>query len=211
MKAKTYQLNEMFYSLQGEGMRAGTANVFVRFSGCNTQCDIEPGPLSPGGFVCDTEFRSGRPLTAKDIVGAALGMALFEKEMVGIIFTGGEPGLQLDKELVDAFRDANFGEMCIETNGTIDVSGLGLDWISCSPKVAEHAMKLKAANELRYVVHQGKGIPRPSIKAEHYLISPAFQPDGTMKRTDLSWAIELCKENPTWRLSIQQHKAWSVR
>lgn len=208
-----YQVNEIFYSLQGEGVRAGTANVFVRLSGCNMQCDLEAGPLSPGGFVCDTEFRSGRALTAKDIVGEALSLSLFEHNAVGVIFTGGEPGLQLDAALVNEFRAANFGAICIETNGTVDVTtmGLELDWISCSPKVAEHAMKLKHANELRYVVHKGKGVPRPSIKAEHYLLSPAFQPDGTMRREDLAWAIELCKENPQWRLSVQQHKTWRVR
>ena len=48
-------------------------------------------------------------------------------------------------------------------------------------------------------------------KADAKQAGCAGRPDGTMKRTDLSWAIELCKENPTWRLSIQQHKAWSVR
>lgn len=209
---KTYHLNEVFYSLQGEGVRAGTANVFVRFSGCNMECDIDPGPRSPGGFICDTEFISGHKFTGEQIVANAL-LTLDGRpvEGVGVIFTGGEPGLQLDRALVDAFKAAKFGPCCIETNGTIDVSDLGLDWVSCSPKVAEHAMKLTRANELRYVVNHGKGIPRPKIGADHHLLSPAFQPDGNVRVADLNWAIKLCKDNPEWRLSVQGHKAWRVR
>jgi organic radical activating enzyme len=63
-----YQVNEVFLTLQGEGMRAGEASVFVRFSGCNLACTIEPGERSPGGFDCDTEFVSGRKLTAAQLV-----------------------------------------------------------------------------------------------------------------------------------------------
>lgn len=170
------------------------------------QCDTEPGPLSPGGFACDTEFTSGRKLTADEIVTAA------KNEGGGcrwIILTGGEPALQADQELVDALRDAGYS-IAIETNGTIDVTGLGLDWIACSPKVAEHAIKLKRAHELRYVRAHGQGVPRPAIKADHYLISPAF--DGQeLNRRHLSWCIQLVKENPEWQLSTQLHKSWLVR
>ncbi len=49
-----YAVNEVFYSPQGEGVRAGTLNVFVRFQSCNLRCDDAPGPLSPGTFKCDT-------------------------------------------------------------------------------------------------------------------------------------------------------------
>jgi organic radical activating enzyme len=208
----SYKINEMFFSLQGEGVRAGTANVFVRFSGCNMECDMEAGPRSPGGFVCDTEFVSGRPWTAKDMAQRAHGMIEGAPiGEVGVIFTGGEPGLQLTEEVLEAFRAQGFGALCVETNGTIDLSPLRLDWISCSPKVAEHAMRLKAASELRYVVREGSGVPRPRIESLHYCLSPAFQPDGSIKHEDLAWAIRLCKENPQWRLSVQQHKQWRVR
>jgi len=201
-----YTVNEIFYSLQGEGARAGTANVFVRFTGCNMQCDLEPGPLSPGGFACDTEFTSGRKLTAVEILAA-----IKEESAVcrWVILTGGEPALQVDAELVAALKAAGYS-IAIETNGSIDVSDLGLDWIACSPKVAEHAVKLKRADELRYVRAHGQGIPRPAIQAECRLISPAF--DGpTLNPRHLAWCIQLIKDNPEWQLSTQLHKAWLVR
>jgi len=205
---KQYSVNEMFFSLQGEGARAGTPNVFVRFSGCNMRCDVPAGEKSPGGFACDTEFESGRAIKAAQIVVSALKLA--PKAGVGVIFTGGEPALQLDKALVDALRKAGFGPLCIETNGTIDVAPLGLDWISLSPKVAEHAVRVKSCDEIRYVRGNGQGIPRPSAKAVRKFISPAFSGDSLDAAT-LRWCIDLVKSNPDWSLSVQQHKTWGIR
>ncbi len=205
---KRYSVNEMFFSLQGEGARAGTPNVFIRFSGCNMRCDMDAGEKSPGGFACDTEFESGRAMTGAQIVVSALKLA--PKEGVGVIFTGGEPALQLDKALVDALRKARFGPLCIETNGTIDVSPLSLDWVSLSPKVAEHAVRVKRCDEIRYVRGNGQGIPRPSAKAGRKFISPAFSGD-TLDAETLRWCVDLVKANPDWALSVQQHKTWGIR
>lgn len=205
---KRYMVNEIFASPQGEGMRAGTMNIFVRFTGCNLQCAMEPGPLSPGGFDCDTEFMSGRKLTGQEILDEARAIA---PKVKAVIFTGGEPGLQLDQELASLFQAAGY-YLAIETNGTIDLwaKGLDLDWITCSPKVAEHAMKLKICSEVKYVRSYGQGIPRPSIKADYWLISPAFDAHAVDRRA-LGWTLELLKENPEWRLSVQMHNLWSVR
>jgi 7-carboxy-7-deazaguanine synthase len=205
---KAYTVNEIFFSLQGEGARAGTPNIFVRFSGCNMRCEVEAGKSSPGGFACDTEFESGRPMTAAQIVVSALKLA--PKAGVGVIFTGGEPALQLDKPLVDSMRKAGFSPLCIETNGTIDVAPLGLDWISLSPKVAEHAVRVSACSEVRYVRGYGQGIPRPRAKAGRKFISPAFSGDSLDADT-LRWCVDLVKSNPEWALSVQQHKTWGIR
>ena len=140
------------------------------------RCDVSAGEKSPGGFACDTEFESGSPMTAAQIRTAALKTS--PRAGVGVIFTGGEPALQLDKTLVDLLRKAGFGPLCIETNGTVDVAPLGLDWISLSPKVAEHAVRVKACSEIRYVRGLGQGIPRPSAKAGRKFISPAFSGDS---------------------------------
>jgi organic radical activating enzyme len=172
------------------------------------RCDITPGEKSPGGFACDTEFESGRSMTARQIVGSALKLA--PKAGVGVIFTGGEPALQLDRKLVAALRDAGFGPLCIETNGTIDVSTLGLDWISLSPKVAEHAVRVKACDEVRYVRGNGQGIPRPTARAARRFISPAFSGEALDSET-LRWCVDLVKANPGWALSVQQHKTWGIR
>jgi organic radical activating enzyme len=202
---KTYTINEVFYSLQGEGVRAGTANVFVRFTGCNLRCSLKEGPKSPGGFDCDTEFTSGRKLTVRELHELILE---FSPTCKWLILTGGEPGLQVDKELIDYFHEARY-QLAIETNGTVELP-TGLDWITLSPKVAEHCVKQLHASELKYVRGYGQAVPVPAAKADHYLVSPAFD-GGNLDKKTLEWCIKLCKENPTWRLSVQQHKQWAVR
>lgn len=199
----SYQVNEVFYSLQGEGARAGTANVFVRFSGCNLRCAV-----STHGFDCDTEFASGRRFEAGDLVD--------EIRRAGgacrnVILTGGEPLLQVDGALVEALREAGYW-IAVETNGTREVPD-GIAWVSLSPKVAEHAIKTQRADEIRYVRAAGQGIPKPPpILAEgaRLFVSPAF--DGNQPaREAFAWCIRLVKEHPEWALSVQQHKAWGVR
>lgn len=202
---RRYLVNEIFFSLQGEGVRAGTPNVFVRFARCNLKCDIEPGPQSPGGFACDTEFVSGRWYEAEELEA--------EMRRVGgacnwTVLTGGEPTLQVDAALAQFLRGHGW-HLAVETNGTRPIR-FGADWVTVSPKVAEHALKQLAADELKYVRAYGQGIPQPRAKADHYLISPAFDGDDLDQRT-LAWCIELVKENPQWRLSCQAHKLWSVR
>ncbi len=197
---KTYQINEIFYSLQGEGIRAGTPNLFLRFTGCNETCSVESH-----GFDCDTEFSSGRKLALDGIIT--------ELREAGpgcewIVLTGGEPALQVDRELIDALHAAGF-KLAIETNGSIALPD-GLDWITVSPKVAEHAIRQRTANEVKYVRAYGQGIPRTVVKADHQLISPAFTGDELDRKT-LDWCVRLVKENPAWRLSIQMHKSWKIR
>src|SRR5262245_2614173 len=119
---RTLIVNEVFYSTQGEGIRTGTANVFVRLSGCNLQCDLESGPLSPGGFRCDTEFQSGRGVTLEEL------HAWIVRESSAcrwLILTGGEPTLQLDQTFCEYFHAQGY-QLAIETNGTQAVDDWGL-------------------------------------------------------------------------------------
>jgi len=209
-----YFINEIFYSPQGEGIRAGQMSVFVRFTGCNLQCSKETGAKSIGGFDCDTEFASGRRMTLEEIVAEArllvpVTAEWWSSNKAWIVFTGGEPALQLDAALVDAMHATGF--LCaIETNGSLCVDGLGLDWITVSPKVAEHCVRQRSADEVKYVRGHGQAIPKPQCIAQHQLISPAFDGLGIDRRT-LEWCLQLIKENPEWRLSVQMHKAWKVR
>lgn len=201
MSNKTYTINEAFYSIQGEGMRAGTANLFLRFSGCNLTCRQESE-----GFDCDTEFVSGRKLTAEQIIHELKEIA---PKANAVILTGGEPSLQVDAGLIQLLKAEGY-YLSIETNGTTALPD-GIDWITVSPKTAEHTLRQLTASEVKYVRAKGQAIPRPQVKAEHYLISPACQPDGAFSPSDLAWCIELVKDNPTWKLSLQTHKLLKVR
>jgi 7-carboxy-7-deazaguanine synthase len=195
-----YLVNEIFYSLQGEGVRAGTPNLFLRLSRCNLACKVETH-----GFDCDTEFESGRWMTLEEILAE---FRQLSTSCDWVILTGGEPALQVDRELIDAFHDAGL-QLAIETNGSFPVPD-GIDWITVSPKVAEHAIRQRRAHEVKYVRGHGQAVPRTVVEAEHYLISPAFEGAEVDPRT-LDWCIRLCRENPPWRLSVQQHKLWKVR
>lgn len=205
-QAVNYYVNDIFYTLQGEGVRAGTPAVFLRFQGCNLKCNIEAGPLSPGGFACDTEFNSGRAMGSQEVVDAVVAAA---GTCRWVVMTGGEPGLQVDRRLVEMLHEAGF-KLAIETNGTRPVDKLGLDWVTLSPKVAEHAVVVEKADEVKYVRAYGQGIPRPQAKADHHLISPAFH-GGTLDQRTLDWCVRLCLENPKWRLSLQLHQLVGIK
>ena len=257
---KKYKINEIFYSLQGEGIRTGTANIFVRFSNCNMKCAEEAGPKSPGGFDCDTEFESGRMLTLEEVENDILDLLeeydddgelaaarkcteLVPEAKISVkdkwmILTGGEPGLQANPEFCIYFRSRGW-KLAIETNGSLLVAHTAgayrhehslktianyltrygryetlklfyFDWITVSPKVAEHAIRQPVAHEVKYVRGHGQALPKTVVDAKYRLISPAFN-GLSVDRKALDWCLKLVKENPTWRLSPQMHKLWKAR
>lgn len=195
----TLRVNEFFYSLQGEGARAGEPSLFIRLAGCDMTC----------GF-CDTEFASGEELTPPEL-NAAIHEAGFAHAK-WIVWTGGEPMLQLNLAIVAYFAAAGF-KQAIESNGNHPIP-TNLDWIVVSPKVAEHVLLKNFENgridELRYVRHKHQlAVPAPSVKASTYFLSPLFkgnQPD----RENIEHCMKLCLANPPWRLSIQLHKLLNI-
>lgn len=194
-----YRINEIFYSLQGEGVRAGTPNLFLRFSRCNLQCQ-----LATHGFDCDTEFETGAWMTLPGIVAE---LRRLGPSCRWIVLTGGEPALQVDPEMIGTLHAEGY-RLAIETNGTLELPA-GLDWITVSPKVAEEALKQLDAHEVKYVRAAGQPLPQTRVRAENYLVSPAFA-GLELPAANLDWCIRLCRENPPWRLSVQQHKGWGV-
>lgn len=196
------RVSEIFYSLQGEGKRAGTPTVFIRLSGCSAK-----HACLASGVKCDTEFESGRDYSVEDLL---VWIKLNAPECLEITWTGGEPLDQLTEEAVFFFKQLGFYQ-AIETSG-LKPAPDGLDFIAISPKVAEHVVKKNfptGCSELRYVRHAGQAIPKPSIQAAYYYLSP--HSDGnTINRENLAHCIQLAKENPLWKLSIQQHKIWGV-
>lgn len=211
---KTYLVNEIYLTIHGEGVRYGIPHVFVRFAKCNLSC----------GF-CDTEFESYQKLTGEQILSkieslAATAVVPSPDDTIegqttkggkpvgpfvirNVMLCGGEPLLQVDDDLVALLKGAGWF-IALETNGTRKAPA-GIDWIACSPKVAEHAVALEFANELKYVRDVGQGIPHPKIPADHHLISPMFEGDGVAPET-MQWCIDLVRQNPGWRLTLQHHK-----
>jgi organic radical activating enzyme len=201
MSEKKYGLTEVFYSLQGEGIQAGRPAIFVRFAGCSLDCKIANGY----SFDCDTAYDLRERLTIEQLLARMDGLTLSRG---WVVLTGGEPGLQVDRPLVDALHLAGY-TLAIETNGTVDLSGLGLDWITVSPKAPLSALKQHIADDAKYVIACGEQLPRRTIRAAHLLVSPAF--DGTtLDAATLAWCVQLCKDTPPWRLSVQNHKFWSI-
>ena len=196
------KISEIFYSLQGEGARAGSANVFVRCQGCKAQA-----ACFASGVKCDTEFESGREYPIGELLAKIQAIAPICKN---IIWTGGEPAQQLTHEIIQFFKEQGYYQS-IETSGLFSVPD-GLDYVVVSPKVAEHVVKKNFPNgvsELRYVRHEGQEVPQPSVTADNYFISP--HSDGwDINTKNLKHCIELCKASPQWRLSVQQHKLWTV-
>lgn len=195
------KVNEIFYSLQGEGARSGSANVFIRLSGCKTQ-----NACLKSGVLCDTEFESGGNMSFEEILNEIEGT-----HCRNIIWTGGEPAQQLDEIVVKFFKERDYFQ-AIETSGLFPLPN-GLDWVTVSPKVAEHVIKRNFPNgvhELRYVRRIGQAIPEPAIKAHHYFISPHSDGDE-INYANLYHCIGLVKDNPKWKLSWQQHKIWKIR
>ena len=196
------KISELFYSLQAEGLRKGTPTFFIRLQGCKAKY-----ACAASGVKCDTEFESGKEYSTFDLLRW---MVSVNPECKEITWTGGEPLDQLTTEILLYFKEQGYYN-AIETSGlhpAID----GLDFICVSPKVAEHIVSKNFPNgvtELRYVRHKGQEIPQPQTKAEHYWISP--HSDGfTINGENLRHCIELCKLNPKWKLSVQDHKLWNI-
>lgn len=185
------RVNEIFYSIQGEGAHAGMPAVFIRLAGCNMKCPF-----------CDTEHETYREMSLAEIIAEA--DRYFPCCM--IIWTGGEPTLQLTDEILSHF---NLFYNCIETNGTNPVPG-SIDYISCSPKVPAGLLNKNFArlNEIRYPVQTGDILPEIHLLpvADDYFVSPV---DVDKKNVDN--CLKLIKDNPQWRLSVQIHKLLNIR
>lgn len=197
------KINEIFYSLQGEGFYTGTASVFVRLSGCNLRCPF-----------CDTDHLAGTEMTEEEI---ALAVAEFPASHV--VITGGEPSLFLTASLVDLLH--KYGKfVAVETNGTHPLPE-NVDWVTLSPKDAFiHAEGEKAnpatpvltrCNEIK-VVFGGSPIPDYShIAATHQFLQPCDTGNEEKNRQIIQETIAFIQAHPSWRLSLQTHKLLNIR
>ncbi len=207
----SYAVKEVYYTLQGEGIHTGRPAVFCRFTGCNLWSGREEDRATAVCDFCDTDFigvdgpgggrfESAAALAAQ--VTAVWQAAGDESGKPFVVCTGGEPLLQLDAALLDAFHDAGC-EVAVETNGTHPAPA-GLDWVCVSPKSGA-PLVLVAGDELKLVFPQPEAPPEAYAGLDfcHFSLQPM---DGPDREAHTRSAIEYCLRHPQWRLSLQTHK-----
>ena len=218
-----YRVKEIFYTLQGEGLNAGRPSVFCRFAGCNFWSGRESDRSKAICDFCDTDFNGtdgpggGEFETATGLASAIAShwpqplpasSESIRPNLPLVVFTGGEPLLQLDSELAAAVRSFGF-QTSVETNGSIAVPD-GIDWVTVSPKSLAHLVQRSGA-ELKLVYPQ-KIEPEElrGLDFSAFIISPKADPDPAISAKNTRLALEFCRANPRWRLSLQLHKILNI-
>jgi len=186
------KVKEIFYSLQGEGGRQGEASIFVRLSGCNLHCDF-----------CDTDFSGGEDMTCEQILSQ-----IRHFPCQWIIWTGGEPTLQLTDECLLFFKQAGYCQ-AIESNGSNTLPSL-LDYTVISPKGKTNDVRKinPCVNEVRLPVRKHDLIPpiESLPKANYYFLSPIFSENPSETKANIDYCVQQIMQYPQWRLSLQIHK-----
>jgi 7-carboxy-7-deazaguanine synthase len=216
-----YTVREIFFTLQGEGVHAGRPAVFCRFSGCNLWTGHEKDRAKAVCKFCDTEFvgvgpDGGKFATPKELATrvaslwpAAESRGPSHESRKYVVCTGGEPLLQLDTALIDAFHEAGF-EVGVETNGT-QPAPPGIDWLCVSPK-ADAPLVLNNGDELKLVYPQSEPTAQPErfthLSFRHFSLQPM---DGPALADNTRRAVQYCLQHPRWRLSLQTHKLLGLR
>jgi len=207
-----FHVKEVYYTLQGEGSRTGRPSVFCRFSGCNLWTGKEVDREDSVCKFCDTDFigvdgpGGGR---YKDI-GSLVKKIDYEwpksQPNKYVVFTGGEPALQITETLVHELQKDGF-EVAIETNGTLELPN-NIDWITVSPK-ADTKISITSGNELKLVFPQVENNPGNYIDLDfkEFYLQPK---DGEDRKKNTQKAIQYCLENPEWKLSLQTHKYMGI-
>ena len=208
-----YSVKEMFKTLQGEGAQAGRAAVFCRFSGCNLWTGREEDREKAVCRFCDTDFigmdgeGGGRFADAQALADALVRVWDGAPARRFVVFTGGEPLLQVDAALIDALHAAGF-EIAIESNGTI-AAPPGIDWVCISPKAGSTVVQTRG-DELKLVWPQA-GIDLAELETwdfANFLVQPMDDADYPANRDA---AVALAMTRPLWRLTLQTHKMLGLR
>lgn len=191
------KINEIFYSVQGEGFHAGTPAVFIRFSGCNLKCPF-----------CDTNHFTGNEMSVSDIIEE---ITKYPARL--IIITGGEPSLFLTDELVNKLHDKG-KYVSVETNGTNKLPS-SVDWVTLSPKdnFVKNAVPVNQRyDEVKVVFDGNQNVDKYlSIPAKQYYLQPCDTGNETLNKEIINKTLEHCMKEGKWRISIQIHKILNVR
>ncbi len=210
-----YSVKEIFYSLQGEGARAGRPAVFCRFTGCNLWSGREQDRAEADCTFCDTDFVGSDGAGGGKFASAqalAQEIARYWPQASGqarpyAVCTGGEPLLQLDKALLDALHEHGF-EVAVETNGTL-AAPEGIDWLCVSPK-GQTPLRLQCGDELKLVYPQTGLSPEQfsDLDFRHFYLQPM---DGPEAEQNTRLTLDYCLQHPRWSLSLQTHKLLDIR
>jgi len=208
----TYSVKEIYYTLQGEGAHTGRPAVFLRFAGCNLWTGREAHRAEAICRFCDTEFvgvdgpGGGKFESPEELTAAVVKCwgAIHTGVRPYVVCTGGEPLLQLDGAAITALHDAGF-EIGVESNGTIEAPD-GIDWLCISPKGSARLAQL-SGDELKLVYPQREKSAQPGefehLSFQHFFLQPLDSPE---RDENTRLAIDYCKQNPRWKLSVQTHK-----
>ena len=194
------KINEIFYSLQGEGHHTGTPAVFVRFSGCNLTCSF-----------CDTDHNAGTMMSDGEIIDVIMKY----KDAPMIVITGGEPSLFIDNRFIEKLNCRTHKYIAIETNGT-SLLPPNIDWVTMSPKQGfegggKFPLLLKKCNELK-VIYKGQELdPYFSIEAEYYYLQPCATGNNALDNLNTQATIDAVLKDTRWKLSLQTHKLLNIR
>ena len=197
-----YRVNDIFYSLQGEGYHTGRAAVFVRFAGCNLRCPF-----------CDTEFDTFQEMSADDIL-SDIQRHQTSDILPMVVLTGGEPSLQVDEELIGLLHLHGY-YVAMESNGTRPVPQ-NLDWLTVSPKGSIKDCGDRLPDELKIVFDEHTDpevflslVPHAAIPQQRptlLFLQPCDTGDAAKNAVITAQCIEYIKRHPKWRLSLQTHK-----
>lgn len=210
----SYKIKEIFYSLQGEGANSGKPAIFCRFSGCNLWSGREIDRKKAKCNFCDTDFvgtngSAGGNYSSAELLADKINSHWPKSKQLNkfIVFTGGEPLLQLDKELIKILRKMNF-YIALETNGTIPTV-LDIDWICVSPK-SNSLLKITEGNEIKIVFPQKKLNPEDylSLNFQHKYLQPM---DGNNLSENVVKTIDYVLSHPEWKISLQSHKYIGIK
>lgn len=187
---------ESFYTLQGEGFHAGRAAYFVRLSGCDVGC-----------VWCDVkeswETRNDQMKSIDEIVQI---IVTYPSKFV--VLTGGEPAMYNLSSLISKLKD-NKMYIAIETSGVYSLNG-DVDWYTFSPKKFKKPCEeaYTRANELKVIIYNKTDF-KWALEHQKKVNSNCLlylQPEWSKLEEMTPLLVEFIKENPNWKLSLQNHK-----
>lgn len=197
MPQPSWKVNEIFYSIQGEGRHTGMPAVFVRLAGCAMNCPF-----------CDTKYaaRDGETMSAPELLAA-----LSAWPAQAVIITGGEPTEQDLPALIAVLKDAGY-QVHLETNGAKDTDVSQADFVCVSPKKYVSAEMLKKADVIKIVVGQDTDLEdlQKYYAYENAHTQIYLQPESN-KQENIDLCVKLLKNHPAARLSLQMHKLANIR